>query len=69
MENENNYKLNSEAVEALAGADSSPAPEYSKEELERYKGKKKFKIPAPVKILFFYILKLLRVAAANRLKT
>ena len=52
MENENNYKLNSEAVEALAGADSSPAPEYSKEELERYKGKKKFKIPAPVKILF-----------------
>lgn len=52
MSNENNYELKSEAVETLAGADSSPAPEYSKEELERYKGKKKFKIPAPVKILF-----------------
>ena len=52
MSNENNYELKSEAVEPLAGADSSPTPEYSKEELERYKGKKKFKIPAPVKILF-----------------
>lgn len=52
MSNENNYELKSEAVETLAGADSSPTPEYSKEELERYKGKKKFKIPAPVKILF-----------------
>lgn len=52
MEKENNYELKSEAVETLAGADSSPVPEYSKEELERYKGKKKFKIPSPVKILF-----------------
>lgn len=52
MKKETNYELKSEAVEALAGADSTPAPEYSKEELERYKGKKKFKIPAPVKILF-----------------
>lgn len=52
MEKDTNYQLKSEAVETLAGADSSPAPEYSKEELERYKGKKKFKIPAPVKILF-----------------
>ena len=52
MEKETNYQLKSEAVETLAGADSAPAPEYSKEELERYKGKKKFKIPAAVKILF-----------------
>lgn len=52
MEKDTNYQLKSEAVETLAGADSSPAPVYSKDELERYKGKKKFKIPAPVKILF-----------------
>lgn len=52
MEQERNYELKSDAVETLAGADSSPAPEYSREELERYKGKKKFKIPSPVKILF-----------------
>ncbi len=47
-----NYELKSDAVEALAGTDGQPTPEYSKEELERYRGKKKFKIPGPVKILF-----------------
>lgn len=49
---EKNYNLNSDAVETLAGADREPAPEYSQEELERYRTKKGFRIPEWAKILF-----------------
>lgn len=47
-----NYHLNSEAVEQLANARKGETPEYSQEELERYRSKSKFRIPDPVKILF-----------------
>ncbi len=44
-----NYKLSSEAVEALA---SDETPEYSQEELNRYRSKKGFHIPEWLKIVF-----------------
>lgn len=48
---DSNYNLKSEAVETLAGADKEPAPEYSQEELNRYRTKKGFHIPDWVKLL------------------
>lgn len=47
-----NYDLKSDAVEELVNADSGAAPEYSQEELEKYRSRKGFKIPEAVKILF-----------------
>ena len=47
-----NYDLRSDAVETLASADTEQAPEYSPEELARYRTKKGFRIPQTVKILF-----------------
>ena len=47
-----NYDLKSDAVEKLLDAEKGEAPEYSKEELEKYRSGKKFRIPDPVKILF-----------------
>ncbi len=44
-----NYDLNSQAVEDLA---SDTAPEYSEEELKRYRSKGGFRIPELIKILF-----------------
>lgn len=52
MEENKNYDLRSDAVEELVNADSQEVPQYSKEELDRYRTKKGFKIPAPVIILF-----------------
>ena len=49
--NEKNYNLKSEAVETLAGADREEVPEYSQEELNRYRTPKKFQIPQWVKVL------------------
>ena len=46
-----NYNLKSEAVETLAGADREEVPEYSQEELNRYRTPKRFQIPQWVKIL------------------
>lgn len=46
-----NYELKSKAVEELLEAESGQAPEYSREELNRYKAKSKFRIPDAVKIL------------------
>jgi len=46
-----NYSLKSEAVETLAGADREEVPEYSLEELNRYRTPKRFQIPQWVKIL------------------
>lgn len=48
---EKNYNLNSDAVETLANADREETPEYSQEELNRYRAKKGFHIPDWVKLL------------------
>lgn len=45
------YELKTEAVEALLEAQEGKAPEYSREELEKYR-KKKLQIPNWVKMLF-----------------
>lgn len=47
-----NYDLKSEAVEKLANADSGETPEFSQEELNKYRSNKGFRIPEWVKILF-----------------
>lgn len=46
-----NYNLKSDAVEALANADTEEAPEYSQEELNQYRTRKGFKLSDTVKIL------------------
>ena len=46
-----NYELKSEAVENLADS-GDKTPEYSQEELNRYRSKGKFKIPELAKVLF-----------------
>ncbi len=50
-QNNRNYELNSEAVESLANADREEIPQYSEEELSKYR-KKKFQIPEWLKVLF-----------------
>ena len=50
--NSKNYDLKSDAVENLVNADSGVAPEYSREELEKYRSRKGFHIPDIVKVLF-----------------
>lgn len=50
-ETQKNYELNFEAVESLANADKEEIPQYSEEELNKYR-KKKFQIPDALKILF-----------------
>ena len=47
-----NYQLKSDAVEQLVNAKEGNTPQYSKEELEKYRSKSKIKIPDSVKILF-----------------
>ena len=46
-----NYRLKSRAVEELVDANSGNAPEYSQEELERYRGKSRFSLPQMVKLV------------------
>ena len=46
-----NYELKSKAVEELLEAEAGEAPEYSKEELEKYLAKSKFRLPEALKIL------------------
>ena len=46
-----NYNLQSDAVEALAGADESNTPEYSQEELKKYRSRSGIKVPKLLKIL------------------
>lgn len=48
----NNYELKSDAVDALVNADSEETPEYSQEELEKYRSRSGFHIPETVKVLF-----------------
>lgn len=47
---EKNYNLNSEAVDTLANADKEEIPQYSEEELSKYR-KKKFQIPDWLKVI------------------
>lgn len=49
IEGTTNYELKSDAVEDLV---SDETPQYSEEELQKYRKKSKFSIPEPVKILF-----------------
>lgn len=50
--NNKNYDLKSDAVEDLVNADSGSVPEFSQEELDKYRSRKGFRIPEAVKILF-----------------
>lgn len=50
--NGKNYDLKSDAVENLVKADSGTAPEFSREELEKYRSRRGFRIPDIVKVLF-----------------
>jgi len=52
MDKNKNYNLKSEAVEDLLEAQEGNAPEYSEEELNKYRTGGKFRIPEPVKVLF-----------------
>lgn len=46
------YQLHTDAVESLVNATSENAPEYSKEELSKYRsGKKRWRIPETLKVL------------------
>lgn len=47
-----NYELKSDAVERLLKAEAGDVPEYSEEELKKYRSKGGIKIPEPVKVLF-----------------
>ncbi len=47
-----NYDLKSDAVETLANADTDETPEYSQEELNRYRKTSKFHISDAAKVLF-----------------
>ncbi len=49
---EKNYNLKSDAVEDLVDAQNGEVPEYSEEELAKYRSGGKFKIPEAVKVLF-----------------
>ena len=46
-----NYNLNSDAVEELAGADTQEVPEYSEEELNKYRSKSPIKVSELAKVL------------------
>lgn len=52
QEENNSYDLKTKAVEDLVAASAENTPEYSQEELSKYKTKSKFHISAPVKALF-----------------
>ncbi len=52
QEENNSYDLKTKAVEDLVAASAENTPEYSQEELSKYKTKSKFHFPAPVKALF-----------------
>ncbi len=47
-----NYELKSKAVETLANADKVAAPQYSEEELNKYRSRKGIHIPETAKVLF-----------------
>ena len=53
--NNKNYNLKSDAVDDLVDAQAGHVPEYSEEELNRYRSGSKRKIPQWVKVLFIKI--------------
>lgn len=48
---QHNYELKSDAVDALVGADNGEAPQYSKEELGKYRTHRSIELPELVKVL------------------
>lgn len=48
---QHNYELKSDAVETLANADTEEVPQYSEEELRKYRSRKGIHIPETLKIL------------------
>lgn len=46
-----NYDLNSKAVDDLVNADTEDVPQYSEEELGKYRKKSRFSIPAWIKVV------------------
>lgn len=51
-ESNKNYDLNSKAVDDLVNADTDEAPQYSEEELAKYRKKSRFHIPQWLKVAF-----------------
>lgn len=49
--NDKNYELKSEAVEKLLKAEAGDVPEFSEEELKKYRTKSKINLSEPVKVL------------------
>ncbi len=49
---EKNYELKSDAVDALLNAETDETPEFSEEELKKYRSKSRFHIPDTLKVLF-----------------
>lgn len=47
-----NYELKSDAVEKLLKAEAGDVPEFSQEELKKYRSKGKINIPQPLKVIF-----------------
>lgn len=47
-----NYELKSDAVDALTDAQTEETPQFSDEELKKYRSKSRFHIPDTVKVLF-----------------
>jgi len=46
-----NYELKSDAVERLVNAEAGEVPQYSEEELKKYRSKSRIKLSEPVKVL------------------
>ena len=49
--NQNNYELKSDAVEKLVQAEAGDVPEFSEEELKKYRTKSKINLSDPVKVM------------------
>ena len=49
--NEKNYELKSDAVDKLLKAEKGEVPEFSQEELKKYRSKGGIKLPQPVKVI------------------
>lgn len=47
-----NYELKSDAVEKLLKAETGDVPEFSQEELKKYRSKGRINIPQPLKVIF-----------------
>ena len=50
-QNDKNYELKSDAVEKLLQAEAGDVPEFSEEELKKYRTKSRIKLSEPVKVL------------------